>query len=139
MRYSLVLPLLLQCLSATAFRRLAECKRPRLHRLPICSITNDEKCSSHEPPINGVSLKKLACSSIAAFTLLFGGPTQHAIASDGKILNEAWKTVNDYYFDNSYNGNDWSRVQKEYMDKVLSGGDETDMIKKMLGILLFVL
>jgi C-terminal processing protease CtpA/Prc len=80
-------------------------------------------------------LKKAVSSSLAALLLLYTGVDQRALASDAKVLNEAWKIIDDYYLDSSYNNNDWKLVQKEYTEKALLGGDESMLIKKMVGLL----
>ena len=80
-------------------------------------------------------LKKAVSSSLAALLLLYTGVDQRALASDAKVLNEAWKVIDDYYLDSSYNNNDWKLVQKEYTEKALLGGDESMLIKKMVGLL----
>jgi hypothetical protein len=78
-------------------------------------------------------MKKGTARTLAALFITIGSQQQPALASDGKILNEVWGMVNEYFIDTTYNGNDWKKVQKDYSEKVLSGGDETKLTQKMLG------
>ena len=56
-------------------------------------------------------------------------------SSSESVLEEAWKLVNKYYLDPTYNGQDWKAVKKQYEQSLAKGGDEMALVTQMVGSL----
>lgn len=71
----------------------------------------------------------------------FGFVTQEAVAvaadkdytkSKYPLFEEVWDGLNENFFDDQYNGQDWQKVKKETLGKLDSGADEHAIVKKIL-------
>lgn len=51
------------------------------------------------------------------------------------VLSEVWKIVNENFFDETFNNNDWKNIKTEYEQKLSSGANEQALTKKMLSLL----
>ena len=56
-------------------------------------------------------------------------------SSEFPIFEEVWGIVNENFVDSSFHQNDWNKVRKDYLDKLSSGANEQQVIKKMLKLL----
>ena len=59
----------------------------------------------------------------------------YAAASNHELFDEVWKLVNENFYDDTYNNNDWMRLRDEYRQRLDSGADEQPLVRKMLSLL----
>jgi len=77
-----------------------------------------------------LAIALLACSWLA------GTPSALAYSEEQKILLQAWRTVNQAYLDDSFNGHNWWLVRQRLLRRNLAAREETyDAIEEMLATL----
>jgi carboxyl-terminal processing protease len=93
---------------------------------------NEVHFNQHE--ICRVFVKECRKLSVGLVTIAFAfGISYPSIAKDFPIFEEAWTNVQQNFFDNTYNNNNWDELKKDYEKRLESGADEIAITKDMLG------
>lgn len=66
-------------------------------------------------------------------------PTRLTAAERAAILDAAWKTVNDNYFDRTFGGKDWRAIGDEYRQKLAAVEDDDTFWREVINPMLFEL
>ena len=66
-------------------------------------------------------------------------PTRLTAAERAAILDAAWKTVNDNYFDPTFGGKDWRAIGDEYRQKLATVEDDDTFWRQVINPMLFEL
>lgn len=101
------------------------------------SITTDKKMSKIYLTKNGGSLSSINMSGDKLESLAFSAKLDidYDVESQ-QIFNEAWKAINDGFYDPNFHGQDWSKLRKKYESLALNASTRDDfqtMFNWMLG------
>lgn len=66
-------------------------------------------------------------------------PTRLSAAERAAILDAAWQTVNDEYFDPTFGGKDWQAIGEEYRQRLATVGDDMTFWFEVMNPMLFEL
>lgn len=53
--------------------------------------------------------------------------TQISETNKIKVFNNLWETINQLYFDSSFNGNDWAKLRNQYQPQILAAKDKIEL------------
>ena len=66
-------------------------------------------------------------------------PAQTSVKERAEIFEQVWATINEKYYDASFNGVDWRAMKKKYLTRLETAVSETDfyaLLDQMAGELL---
>lgn len=80
-------------------------------------------------------VSKLYPVILSTATILCNPSYSMAEVQSNRVFPEVWKSVNDNFFDNSYNNHDWNKVKEDYEQKIKIGGDDHELTMNALNLL----
>ena len=81
------------------------------------------------------NLRRTVALTFLASGIAFQSSSIPVNAAGDQVFNEVWTVVQQNFVDNTFNGNNWDDVKRDYTEKIRQGANEGEITKKMLGLL----